>query len=192
MLPVLLMLLAPQAETLPSIPASAPALDPSKPRPEGNIASWFSNDDYPTQALREQASGPVTFMVDVDAAGAPVKCTVTTGTGSPSLDDGTCAIVMQKGRFIAGRNPAGQAIAGQFTSRVRWQMPDTLKPGVLMTISGADNSVCTFELEGKTRHLNPDMCRGLAFALVKGGRPLDKPVFIEIPDVPGAVLPEGE
>ena len=23
-------------------------------------------------------------------------------------------------------------------------------------------------------------------------RPLDKPVFIEIPDVPGAVLPEGE
>ncbi len=81
--------------------------------------------------MREQASGAVTFTVDVDPGGAPVKCTVRTGTGSPSLDDGTCAIVMQKGRFIAGRDAAGQAIAGQFTGRVRWQMPDTLKPGVL-------------------------------------------------------------
>ncbi len=61
-----------------------------------------------------------------------------------------------------------------------------------MTISGADNSVCTFELEGKTRYLNPDMCRGLAFALAKGGRALDKPVFIEIPDVPGRCCRRGE
>ncbi|WEJ97962.1 MAG: energy transducer TonB [Candidatus Sphingomonas phytovorans] len=182
-----ILLLAAQADT-----AAANALDASRPRPDGNIGSWFSEDDYPTQALREQASGTVAFTVDVDASGAPVKCIVTKGTDSPSLDNGTCTVVMQKGRFIAGRDATGRAVAGQYSSRIRWEMPQATGPRVLITVSGADNSVCTFELDGKTRHLNPANCRGLAYAVVQGGRSLNKPISIQIPDVPGMMLPEGQ
>ena len=86
----------------------------------------------------------------------------------------------------------GRAVAGQYFSRVRWEMPQATGPSVLTTVSGSDNSVCSFDLDGKTRHLAPAMCCGLAYAVVQGGQSLDKPISIQIPDVPGAILPEGQ
>jgi len=192
MLPVLLMLIAPQTETPAAAPASVAAPDPAAPRPDGDMGAWFSGDVFPTQAVQEPASGTVYYMVDVDADGAPVKCTVTKSSGSPSLDKRSCEILMQKGRFIPGRDAAGRAIAGQYSQRVKWDSRETPGVWVMMTVSGPDNGVCSVDLDGKTRYLDPTACRGLAGALVEGGQALDKPISIRLSDVAEAILPEGQ
>jgi hypothetical protein len=62
----------------------------------------------------------------------------------------------------------------------------------LVTLSGGEHKSCSFVRDGKTRHLGPAMCEGLATALALKGQSLDVTIAIEIPDIPDAVLPEGQ
>jgi TonB family protein len=161
------------------------------PVPAGDSDRWFTPETYPAAALRARVSGTVVFTVRVDAQGARIDCAVTMSSGSPSLDKGTCAIVMQRGHFIPAQDSAGRAIAGRFSSHVQWVIPPPAPGTVLVTISGKDHRTCAFPLRGQTRHLDPALCRKMALALIKAGAPIDVPVSVKIPTKPGAVLPVG-
>jgi TonB family protein len=182
---------APSPGTAPSMPA--PSTVPGTPQPAESPAAWFGADDYPVAALKAHEQGRVGVAVDVDAGGAPIKCTVASSSGSINLDDGTCAIVMQRARFRPARDAAGTAIPGQFRTAVHWAIPRGAENAVMVSFSGTANKrICSFEQAGKVRRLGPELCQGLAKAIVAKGDSLDKPVSVTIPDIPGAVLPEGK
>lgn len=95
-----------------------------------NPASWFDQDAYPADAIRRGEHGRVAFSVAVDAAGRPATCDVTTSSGSSSLDDATCAIIMAKGRFTPAHDSHGKPVAGTWSSATVWAIPDSGQPPI--------------------------------------------------------------
>lgn len=92
--------------------------------PVGSPGAWFGPDDYPPEALRSGAEGRVAFLVDVDVSGAPTGCHIVTSSGSSVLDNGTCAVLMTKGRFKPAHDASGKAVASTWSSATRWAIPE--------------------------------------------------------------------
>jgi TonB family protein len=94
--------------------------------PAGSPAAWFGPDDYPPDALRRSEEGRVAFMVDVNVSGTPTGCHIVTSSGSSALDNGTCTVLMNKGRFKPARDASGKAVASTWSSATRWAIPEPL------------------------------------------------------------------
>ncbi|MEO6224986.1 MAG: energy transducer TonB [Sphingomicrobium sp.] len=91
-----------------------------KPTPI-DVRSWFKADDYPAEAQRAGKEGTVVFEVEVGADGHPTACHIEKSSGTPSLDDATCKIVMEKAHFM----PAmvnGKPVASSFTQPTTWRL----------------------------------------------------------------------
>jgi len=191
-----------------ALAAPPPMLDPTgsakedtaKPRPDGNPGAWFTTDDYPVAARQANASGAVRFTVDVDERGVPVNCVVTESSGAASLDDGTCALVMQRGHFIPGHDAAGMAIPGQFSSRVKWTSTRASGGAGLLSFVGGDHQRCSYARDGATKQIDPALCAALAKDMIAGGKSLDAPIAVTLsgpftreapdPDAPKATPPK--
>ena len=91
--------------------------------PVGSPGAWFTTDDYPVEALRKSEEGRVSFFVNVDASGAPTACYILTSSGSSALDNGTCAVVMKRGRFKSAHDAAGKAVASTWSGSTVWRIP---------------------------------------------------------------------
>ena len=89
------------------------ALDPGR---------WVTNSDYRFDLVRGDMTGPVTFSVDVSAAGRVTKCEVTSSSGYPEMDDYTCQLVTRRARFQPATDGEGNLIAGTYSNTVRWQI----------------------------------------------------------------------
>ena len=100
-----------------------PRFTPKSPEPRGNPGSWATPDDYPNRALREEREGVTRFTVQVNAEGRVTSCNVTNSSGSPDLDDAACRSVSRRARFKTATNGEGEAVAGSWSSSVRWQIP---------------------------------------------------------------------
>ncbi len=100
-----------------------PRFTPKSPEPRGNPGSWATTDDYPSRALREEREGVTRFTVQVNAEGRVTSCNVTNSSGSPDLDDAACRSVSRRARFKPATNGEGEAVAGSWSSSVRWQIP---------------------------------------------------------------------
>jgi len=158
-------------------PMPAPPAPPGRaPTPRGSPQTWITNDDYPAPALRAAMSGPVAFRLDVDATGMPVRCTVTLSSGYDLLDNTTCSLMMRRARFNPAMGSGGRAIAGAWTSRMRWALPagnpgsGSAEPGTwtrtLRFTIAADGAIsnCLEEL-GRTRVERPSGgCAALAYS----------------------------
>lgn len=104
------------------VPA-APRVQPKQPSPKGNPANWATTNDYPTRALREEREGTTSFRVTVGPDGRVTGCSVTSSSGSPDLDDATCANVTRRARFNPATDGEGQPTSGSYSNRVRWVIP---------------------------------------------------------------------
>lgn len=143
----------------------------SPPRPIGP-GTWISQEDYPAAAIRANAEGFVAYRLQVDAAGRPNGCSVTQGSGNADLDAATCALLTRRGRFEPARDANGQAVAGTYTSRVRWDLRGRLRPVpearemVIMRTVAPDGAVsdCTFSAKGAPAAVGMDPCKTLRFA----------------------------
>ena len=115
-------------------------------------ASWFSSDDYPLEAVKQGVQGSVTFEVDVDAAGKPTACRIAVSSGSPILDQRTCEIVSEKGQFKPAVGPGGRPVAGRYSNRAIWKMPNmtqaAYRAGIIDFSGDPDNPVCTIQSKG--------------------------------------------
>jgi TonB family protein len=126
---------ASQASIAPSAPppfitvpvAAAPSRPADIPIPatraRANLPSFFSTEDYPQAALRNEEQGTVAFTADVSLDGRVTRCAVTTSSGSASLDGATCAIVQRRARFTPARDAEGRAVEDRITGRIRWDLP---------------------------------------------------------------------
>jgi TonB family protein len=107
--------------------AAAPAAqpDPAEPaRPRANLATLFSDEDYPAAAIRNHEQGPVAFRLSVGADGSPTDCSVTASSGSSILDSTTCRILMERALFEPARDAKGKPTTDATRGRIVWRLPD--------------------------------------------------------------------
>ena len=117
--------------TAPPSPPS-PAVAPSPPAPpvvsqaavaKGNPISWYSNDDYPPSALREEAQGRTSIKVTIGVDGRVSGCTVTSSSGNTALDNQTCAVAKRRGRYAAAKDTNGNPMVATSSFSVTWKVP---------------------------------------------------------------------
>jgi protein TonB len=110
---------------LPPPPAAPPppSFQPKSASPKGNPGSWATTNDYPSRALREERAGVTGFRVTVTPDGRASGCTITSSSGSPDLDEATCANVTRRARFNPAMDGEGKPTTGSYTGRIRWVIP---------------------------------------------------------------------
>ena len=118
----------PPAPIMLAPPAPVPA--PPPPRvaatravPRGSPGSWATSNDYPSRALREEREGTTGFRVSIGPDGRVTDCQITSSSGSPDLDEATCANVTRRARFKPATDANGQPVGDSYSNRVRWVIP---------------------------------------------------------------------
>jgi protein TonB len=97
--------------------AAAPA------RAKANLASLFSDQDYPAEAIAAREEGSVGFELEVGSNGRVTACTVTRPSGSSALDATTCLLLRSRARFTPAVDVAGEPVADHLAGRIVWKLP---------------------------------------------------------------------
>lgn len=112
-------------------PAPAVAFAPEHAaQARADLASLFSDEDYPAAALAARQSGRVEFTLGVGASGRVEACTITRSSGSGALDSATCRLLRSRARFTPARDAAGNPVASETRSYIVWRLPATSAPKV--------------------------------------------------------------
>ena len=106
----------------PPAPPAAKKVAPA--RAHANLASYVSDEDYPTTAVRNEEQGTTRFRLGVGPDGRVTECAVTASSGSPALDGATCRLMKQRARFTPARDSDGKATSDSVTSAIRWVLPE--------------------------------------------------------------------
>ena len=112
---------APRVEIAPP-PQPARTIEPARAR--ANLASYVSDEDYPSSAVRNEEQGTTRFRLGVGPDGRVTECTVTGSSGSSALDSATCRLMKQRARFTPARDSAGKATGDSVASAIHWVLPD--------------------------------------------------------------------
>lgn len=115
---------APPAPPAPPPPPPPPApvkVQPAKAR--ANLASYFSDDDYPQDAIRNEQQGTTGVRLDIGPDGRVTNCTVTSSSGSSSLDSTTCRLLRSRARFTPATDSSGNKTGDTTTTRIVWRLP---------------------------------------------------------------------
>jgi TonB family protein len=110
----------------PSTSLAPPPGPNRRPIAKGNPGSWVTQNDYPMSSIREEASGIAAFTLDISKEGTVSNCKINTSTGDPNLDEATCSNIIMRARFYPATDAQSRPIAGTYSNRVRWVLPDTL------------------------------------------------------------------
>lgn len=87
--------------------------------PEG----WFSNDDYPSEALQNGQTGTSVIIWSIDTTGRISDCKVVKSSGAPSLDRASCQAVLRRGRYEPALGIDGKPVPTHAMRKVIWRMP---------------------------------------------------------------------
>lgn len=108
----------------PPPPAPVPSFDPVSAKPRNNPGTWLRDTDYKSAWARRELQGVAAFTLDIAATGKVTGCRVTGSTGHGELDAATCDLLQRRAKFEPARGANGEAVAGQFSSSVRWVLPE--------------------------------------------------------------------
>lgn len=89
----------------------------------GNPGQYFGPDDYPSDALRAEASGRVVALLSVTAEGRVGTCRVVRSSRVAALDERTCSIARRSIRYKPAIGEKGQPVASYALLPVRWEAP---------------------------------------------------------------------
>jgi hypothetical protein len=95
------------------------AKEASSVRPLG---SYFSHSDYPTQAVRENASGRTGLIMMIDETGKLKDCMVEETSGIATLDAMACGVLLERAKFNPALDAAGNPIRSVCATAVRWAL----------------------------------------------------------------------
>ena len=93
-------------------------------RARANLASYVSDEDYPSSAVRNEEQGTTRFRLGVGPDGKVTECTVTGSSGSGALDSATCKLMKQRARFTPARGSDGRVTTDSVASAIRWVLPE--------------------------------------------------------------------
>jgi protein TonB len=100
----------------PAPPVAAP------PTQAKQTAGSISDADYPSSALRAEASGTTRVSINVGANGRVTGCSVTGSSGNSALDSTACSLIQRRFRYApATRN--GQPVESTVSRSVNWVLP---------------------------------------------------------------------
>jgi TonB family protein len=129
--------------------AAAAALPAATPI---DIGSWFSERDYPFEAMKKGTEGSVRFDVDVGADGNPTACRVVKSSGSPLLDQTTCDVVRARAHFKPAVDKDGKPVNGHYSNVAIWVMPkvppSAYRAMILDFRVDPQHPSCTIETDG--------------------------------------------
>lgn len=115
---------APPAPPRPPAPPPPPApprvVEPT--RPTANLQGLITAEDYPAAAQRNEETGTVAVRLTVGTNGRVSNCTVTSSSGSSSLDSTTCRLLRSRARFTPAKDNRGQPIADTTSTRITWRL----------------------------------------------------------------------
>jgi protein TonB len=114
---------APVARIEPPAPAPPAAKTVEPARAKANLASYVSDEDYPSTAIRNEEQGTTRFRLGVGPDGKVKECTVTSSSGSPALDSTTCKLMRQRARFTPATGSDGKPTSDTVTNAIRWVLP---------------------------------------------------------------------
>lgn len=92
-------------------------------RAKANLASYVSDEDYPSNAVRNEEQGTTRFRLAVGPDGKVKECTVTSSSGSSALDSTTCKLMRQRAKFEPAKNNRGELTSDTVASAIRWVLP---------------------------------------------------------------------
>lgn len=107
-------------------PASAPRTTKITKHaiPRGTAASWVTSADYPPDALRAEARGQVSYLLNVGPDGRVTSCRVTRSSQSTSLDEATCRLVTRRARFTPAENRFREKVSDTYSGAATWLLPE--------------------------------------------------------------------
>lgn len=92
-------------------------------RAKANLASYVSDEDYPSNAVRNEEQGTTRFRLAVGPDGKVKDCTVTSSSGSSALDATTCKLMRQRAKFTPATGSDGKPTSDTVASAIRWVLP---------------------------------------------------------------------
>jgi len=107
---------------LPSPPP--PPRKPEPPQPQQALADLITNDDYPAAAIRAGEQGTTAYRLTIGVDGRVSDCTITSSSGSTSLDAATVALLSRRARYTPARDSMGNPTIGVTNGRIVWSLPD--------------------------------------------------------------------
>jgi len=85
------------------------------------IVSYFSTDDYPSEAVVNGHQGYVGVLFWVETNGRVKDCKVIESSHHRSLDEQTCDVIVKRARFDPPLDANGTAIREPLYQRIRWE-----------------------------------------------------------------------
>lgn len=93
-----------------------------EPPRTASLATLISSDDYPSDALQDEASGIVRFRLDVGADGKIQGCAINVSSGRKDFDEATCRIMKSRARFEPAVGADGKPAAAPYFYWVAWRI----------------------------------------------------------------------
>lgn len=93
-----------------------------RPSPRRSLAQLVTFEDYPSQALRNNDQGTVSYELLVGSDGRVQSCRIVRSSGSALLDQTTCRIIQQRGRFNPATDVDGSPIVANFSGQSEWRI----------------------------------------------------------------------
>jgi len=90
-----------------------------KTPPKGNVAAAISNDDYPSDAIRNGESGQTRARLSVGTDGKVTECAVVRSSGVESIDATTCRVA-RTARFKPALDADGNPVRALLVFKVTW------------------------------------------------------------------------
>lgn len=113
------------AQGLPRQAAPGPSLSvrPPAQRARASLAAYFTDDDYPAAAIRNEEQGTTAFVLAVSPEGRIRECRIAQGSGSSTLDAATCRILQARARYQPARDSNGKTVPDEVRGRIKWVLP---------------------------------------------------------------------
>lgn len=86
----------------------------------GTLASIFTSDDYPMDAIEAGHSGKTDFLLMIGARGEVMDCVVRHSSGIASLDAMGCQVIRERAKFEPARDSAGKPTVSTMLQSVAW------------------------------------------------------------------------
>lgn len=125
----------PQIQTVATPPPAPPPIvlapPPAAPPPSQargatpkNQGSWAARiqDNYPGDALRAEKQGRVGVRVSIGPDGRVTSCSVTSSSGTPSLDSAACDGMMRYARYNPALDDSGQPTSGSAATAIVYRL----------------------------------------------------------------------
>lgn len=93
-----------------------------KPEPSTARETWFTNDDYPMDAVRSRQSGSVVIRFVIGTDGRVSQCVPLVSSGADLLDKHSCKLLTQRARYLPALGPSGQPTAITMVETVNWKL----------------------------------------------------------------------